>query len=148
MTCPSTERLAEYDLGLVPSREQARIREHLALCARCAREHAALARTAELLAAVPAPAMPDDLWSGIAPRLPAQPRRRWVLWGWKPLAGAGLTMSLLAGWLLTHSPQPLPSAAPDSATYTTTHRVLAAQDPLADRASLGVVLAASQEASK
>ena len=53
--------LAEYRDGLLGRRRSARIRAHLAGCARCSALAADLAEVSALLASVPPPPMPDEL---------------------------------------------------------------------------------------
>jgi hypothetical protein len=59
MTHPDAEVLAEFRAGLVTGRRGARISAHLAGCERCTGLCDQLAEIPILLAAVPAPAMPD-----------------------------------------------------------------------------------------
>ena len=59
MSHPDTDVLAEFRAGLVTGRRAAMITAHLADCARCAAVADELAGVSALLAAVPAPAMPD-----------------------------------------------------------------------------------------
>ena len=59
MTHPDSEVLAEFRAGLITGRSGARISAHLAACERCAGLSDQLAEISALLAAVPAPAMPD-----------------------------------------------------------------------------------------
>ena len=59
MTHPDSEVLAEFRAGLITGRHGARISAHLAACERCAGLCDQLAEISALLAAVPAPAMPD-----------------------------------------------------------------------------------------
>ena len=59
MTHPDTDVLADYLAGLVTGRRGATITAHLAGCARCVAVADELAGVSALLAAVPAPAMPD-----------------------------------------------------------------------------------------
>ena len=59
MTHPDSEVLAEFRAGLITGRSGARISGHLAACERCAGLSDQLAEISTLLAAVPAPAMPD-----------------------------------------------------------------------------------------
>jgi hypothetical protein len=60
-THPDTEVLAEFCAGLVTGRRAATITAHLAGCARCTGLADELAGVSALLAAVPAPAMPDPV---------------------------------------------------------------------------------------
>jgi hypothetical protein len=59
MTHPDSEVLAEFRAGLVTGRRGARISAHLAACERCSGLCDQLAEISALLAAVPAPAMPE-----------------------------------------------------------------------------------------
>jgi hypothetical protein len=59
MTHPDSGVLAEFRAGLITGRRGARISAHLAACERCAAQSGQLAEISALLAAVPAPAMPD-----------------------------------------------------------------------------------------
>jgi hypothetical protein len=59
MTHLDPEVLAEFRAGLISGRSGARISAHLAACERCAGLSDRLAEVSALLAAVPAPAMPD-----------------------------------------------------------------------------------------
>ena len=59
MTHPDSDVLAEFRAGLITGRSGARISAHLAACERCAGLSDQLAEISTLLAAVPAPAMPD-----------------------------------------------------------------------------------------
>jgi hypothetical protein len=59
MTHPDSDILAEFRAGLITGRDGARISAHLAACERCAGVCDRLAEVSALLAAVPAPALPD-----------------------------------------------------------------------------------------
>jgi hypothetical protein len=59
MTHPDSDVLAEFRAGLVTGRRGARISAHLVICERCAGLCDELTEISALLAAVPAPAMPD-----------------------------------------------------------------------------------------
>ena len=59
MTHPDPEALAEFRAGLITGRRGARVSAHLAACERCAARCGQLAEVSAVLAAVPAPAMPD-----------------------------------------------------------------------------------------
>jgi hypothetical protein len=59
MTHPDSDVLAEFHAGLITGRSGARISAHLAACERCATVCDELAGISALLAAVPAPAIPD-----------------------------------------------------------------------------------------
>ena len=141
MTCPTLERLAEYQADLLGPRGRGQLRRHLARCPRCQRELAALSGAQRLLESLPAPPLRADLWPGVAARLQARPRR-WRAGWWAAAMGVGVAASLFVG-LLTARPTPLPTApSSEAAPYMVQHELLGAQDPLADRAGIGVVLAA------
>ncbi len=145
MRCPNSEQLAEYQHEVLVDHEEQAIRRHLADCAVCRRELRALERAVRLLEAMPAPALPEHVWAGVAARLPANRRmafrRRW----WKVLAGAGAAAGMVLGLLILHPKSPALPVAPDSASsYVANHALLSAQDAFADRASIGVMLAAQQ----
>lgn len=140
MRCPTTQKLAAYHGGFVTDRERKTLAAHLAICEHCQHEMAMLAKVDRLLTAVPAPEMPADLWSGVAQRLHA----RRMSWRWKTLAAMSVAASLLVGFFMYHAEQttPLPTAPAMATAYVADHQFLSAQDPLTDRASLGVSLAA------
>lgn len=141
--CPTTEELAAYQAGFVSAWVRAQLDTHVAACPPCQREMAALERTAHVLTQLSPPAMPQDLWPGVAQRL--QARKRTQVW-WRLAATAGMAASLLVGWLTWQGNQtaPLPAAPVASAQYIEDHQFLSAGDPLADRASLGMALASSR----
>jgi hypothetical protein len=93
--------------------------------------------------------MPAHLWAGVACRLPAAPGRA-VAFGcgwWKPVIGAGVAAALLCGIAalrMTAAAPPIPVASAAAAPYVAEHALLSARDPFADRASLGVMFAASR----
>ena len=59
MTHPDSDVLAEFRAGLITGRGAARISAHLSACERCTGLSDQLAEISALLAAVPAPVMPD-----------------------------------------------------------------------------------------
>ena len=61
MTHPDTDVLAEFRVGLITGRRGARIAAHLAGCDHCAALDGQLTEISALLAAVPAPAMPESV---------------------------------------------------------------------------------------
>ena len=139
MKCPDIEQLAAYQTDALDAREHRRIGEHVAACEVCRQELAALEGVAEMVSALPQPAMPEDLWPGIAARL--APRRRPLTVWWRALAGAGVLAALLLGSAQAYrASQPLPVASAEVSAFVTRHEFLATRDPLADRASLGVML--------
>jgi hypothetical protein len=76
MTHPDSEILAEFRAGLVTGRHGARISAHLAACERCAGLCDELAGISALLAAVPAPALPDAVAQRLEDVLAAEVAQR------------------------------------------------------------------------
>jgi hypothetical protein len=76
MTHPDSEILAEFRAGLITGRDGARISAHLAGCARCAGLCDQLAEVSVLLAAVPAPALPDAVAQRLDSVLAAEAAKR------------------------------------------------------------------------
>jgi hypothetical protein len=76
MTHLDTEVLAEFRAGLITGRDGARISAHLAGCAHCAGLCDQLAEVSALLAAVPAPALPDALAQRLDGVLAAEAAKR------------------------------------------------------------------------
>ncbi len=68
--------LAEFRAGLITGRRRRRIAAHLAGCERCAGAAEQLAELSALLAAVPAPAMPDSVAQRLDAVLAAEVARR------------------------------------------------------------------------
>lgn len=76
MTHPDSEVLAEFRAGLITGRHGARISAHLAACPDCTGLAGDLAELPALLAAVPAPAMPDAVAQRLEIVLAAQAAER------------------------------------------------------------------------
>lgn len=144
-TCLNRQKLAEFQADTLSAHEQARIAQHIAGCAACERELLALARTAQLVEALPAPAVPDHLWQEVAVRLQPAPARQYAGWWWRTTAGVGVAALLLFGIAVTRLYTPsLPAATAGASAYVAQHELLSAQDPLADRAGIGVLLASDR----
>lgn len=81
------DRLADYAVGALRGREKARVESHLAECATCRRELAALQRTGELLSSLSLEQAPTETWEAVRDRIgdlrrasaPARPRFAWGL---------------------------------------------------------------------
>ena len=145
MKCPEIEQLAALQTGALDAAHAERINTHVSACEACRRELAALETVVRTVSSLPAPAMPPDLWQGVAARIAVQPRRQ-SAW-WRALTGAGVVATLLVGSALSYrwvSPT-LPTASGDASVFVTRHELLSAQDPLADRASFGVMLISQEE---
>lgn len=145
MRCPSSQLINEYFAGQCDAQQQQAISLHIAECARCRQEVQAIQRLADVLEALPLPQIPGDLWAGVVARIDARPRRGILPRLWQTFAGIGIAASLISGILMMNRPQTsLPSPSGVSASYVSRHRLLSARDPLADRANIGVMLAADQ----
>ena len=70
------EVLADYAEGLLDSTESARVSRHLAECAACAEQHAALGDVSAYLSALPPPAMPPDVATRIETAIAEESRAR------------------------------------------------------------------------
>lgn len=145
MQCPDLDQLAAYQMDALEPAQYQPIHQHVTGCEACLRELAGLESTVRLVAALPPPNLPPDLWQGVAARLQA-PRQHGFQWR-RALAGTGVLATLAVGALLAlfNSAHSLPVATGATASYAVRHEVLTAQDPLADRASLGVMLISQEE---
>ena len=163
MTHPDTDVLADYLAGLVTGRRAAMITAHLADCARCAAMADELAGVSALLAAVPAPAMPDRVAQrldavlaaevahrneserarGVSPQeRPARHRRtgrggfRWM--SPRVLAPAGAVVALVAvgGYVLSsHGSSPQLQGAASAAGPATSAQPAASAQPAYGKAA-------------
>lgn len=70
------EVLADYAEGLLDSAESARVSRHLAECAGCAEQHAALGDVSAYLSALPPPPMPPDIATRIEAAIADEARAR------------------------------------------------------------------------
>jgi hypothetical protein len=76
MTHPDSDVLAEFRAGLVTGRHRARIASHVAACERCTGLCDQLAKVSVLLAAVPAPVMPEVVAQRLEAVLAAEATQR------------------------------------------------------------------------
>ena len=76
MTHPDPEVLAEFRAGLIPGRRGGRISAHLSACEHCADLCGQLAEVSALLAAIPPPALPDQVAQRLDRVLAAEADRR------------------------------------------------------------------------
>ena len=145
------DRLADYAVGALRGRAKARVESHLAECAACRGELAALQRTGELLNSVALADAPAETWDAVRERVgelrraaaPARPRFAW-----------GLAMGLVAVLIValgiflqrpTPVGEPLLVVAVEAddemqATIDGHHSTMWAA-PLADEAAVGLRLA-------
>jgi hypothetical protein len=72
----NADELASYRAGAVRQGRAARIRVHLAACARCAQIEVGLADVSRLLAGIPAPPMPDQLAERVEAAIAAEAAHR------------------------------------------------------------------------
>jgi len=96
-----TEKLAEYQLGALDEAEAAAVAEHVAQCARCRAELAALERTAELLEPLEPATPPRDLWAGVKRRMRPRRATAWdaLAMRWRPALAVGVALLVLASGL-------------------------------------------------
>ena len=92
----SVERLSAFVDGDLPERQAERVRAHVAECAKCRAEVAALESLRQNLASLPAPEPSGDAWLQLAQRLPAAPSRRrsWRRWVLAPAFAAVAAVAL------------------------------------------------------
>lgn len=76
MTHLDSDVLAEFRAGLITGRRRARMAAHLAVCDRCSALSGQLAEVSALLAAVPAPAVPDSVAQRLETALAAENEKR------------------------------------------------------------------------
>ncbi len=108
-------RLEDHLDGQLTAGEAAAVAEHLCHCAACREAHNDLASLAAAARALPREIdAADDLWPGIARRLPARRslRARWLRSNRRPLSSFGLlaAAAVAALILLSDSPPPAPVA--------------------------------------
>jgi hypothetical protein len=105
MRCAAVrEQLAAFLYGDLGPEDSARVQEHLASCAVCRREEAALAQLRQLLDGVPAPPVPDrpvDL-PGLYRQVAAHQAARLRRWRRSVLAACAAAAALVALVLLPH----------------------------------------------
>jgi hypothetical protein len=102
-----TDRLSEYLDGDLAEHEQAAIEAHLGTCAACSETLAGLRRVVVRARALEDRPPSDDLWSGVAARIGAGPRRRRLTFSVPQLLAAGIALAVLSGgsaWLLHPDP--------------------------------------------
>lgn len=143
--------LPDYVVGGLTAEACEQVAEHLPHCPECAEEMALLNRTGALLDALPMEEPPAQLWQGVESQI-AQPKglARWVqalkmLWqGRLPIAATALALLLLiVGGLILHEvnrePESPLSVELEQYTFSLWN------DPFADRAALGLLVAPSVE---
>ncbi|MBM3890400.1 MAG: hypothetical protein FJ388_14910 [Verrucomicrobia bacterium] len=147
-------QLADYAVGALAGDQRAEIERHVRDCATCARKLRALQRTGTLLNALRPQETPAQVWEAVRNAIESGQPRPWLerlreVFALPRLAyvGAAAVLVLAAGLYLTLQPQP-PAVAEDTDNYAEQHSLMAWNDPLSDKAALGVMLsqtAASRE---
>ena len=146
-------QLADFAVGALEERERMEIKRHLQECPACQRELSALQRTRELLDALEPEEAPADLWQCIRRDIgtPKQEPARAAWWEtllparWPRLAYAGLAATVVAMVVLIVTiSQPLPTQDDEVQDFLVRHSMLAWNDPLSDKAALGVMLGRSE----
>jgi len=139
-----TEKLAEYQLGALDEAEAAAVAEHVAQCARCRAELAALERTAELLEPLEPASPPRDLWAGVKRRMRPRRATAWdaLAMRWRPALAVGVALLVLASglaWLALRGPAVQPSSELLASEYQEQQIMAQWGQPLADDAALGIM---------
>ncbi len=140
------DNLAEYSLDALDDAQAVSMREHLLACVDCRAELAAFERLDELLTPVEEARPETNLWAGvsarIAPRQSVAPR--WWSLHWQPaLAAAAVLVMLVMGGLMMSAKTPVLTAGSTmlAADYQEQQVIAEWSQPLADDASLGLMLA-------
>ena len=113
-----TERLSEYLDDELAEADRAALEEHVLGCADCRRTLAGLHRVVARARSLEDRPPSEDLWSGIADRIGAGPRRRRLTFSVPQLLAAGIALAVASGgtaWLLHPDAAGLASIQADSA---------------------------------
>jgi len=146
-------QLADFVVGALQEEARAEIERHLHECAACQRELSALQRAGATLGALEMEEAPAGLWQSIRREIeaPKQEPVRAAWWEvlfparWPRLAYAGVTaMAVLAAALILTVSRPLPTEDDETQDFLLRHGMLAWNDPLSDKAALGVILGRSE----
>ncbi len=146
-------QLADFAVGALQEPERVEIERHLQTCAACQWELSALQRAGTLLDATEPEDAPANLWQSIRRDIEApKPEPARVPWWealfparWPRLAYAGLAATAVAmvALIVTIS-QPVPTQDDETQDFLVHHSMLAWNDPLSDKAALGVMLGRSE----
>lgn len=142
MKCRHHRSLASYQVGLLAPAQRAKLEAHLRDCASCRHELAALGRCTELLGRIEPHSAPPATWGHVQARL--QPRRRSAspVRQWAPVFAAALVLLMVAMVLLPGLHSPVQPGLPNSDGYAQVQIAAAWDNPLADKAALGLALIA------
>lgn len=142
MKCRYHRRLASYQVGLLSAAERKRLEAHLATCADCRQELADLEATTRLLGRVKPVDAPAPTWGQVQSRLTPRRRQRSPLRQWSPVFAAALVLLMIGVALLPGLHGPATSGLPNSDGYAQVQMAAAWDNPLADKAALGLALIA------
>lgn len=158
ISCESVRKqLSDYIVGNLGAGERRRIKEHLSICLECSKELVCLEETGRIVEALEQVEPPVGLWNGVYNRI-TQPeeeiRRQRSHWGWPKrvmamgsFAAAAVVMAVgLINGPERHESLPLADSAMQE--YVRGHAMLSAQNPFADRVSLGTLANASSESDE
>ncbi|MCX7826166.1 MAG: zf-HC2 domain-containing protein [Verrucomicrobiae bacterium] len=140
-------QLADYVVGALTDAQRAEIERHIRDCAACARERLALERTGALLNALRPQETPAQLWDAVRNVIESEQRRPWLerlreAFAFpRPAYVAGAAVLALAAGLYLMVLRPPPPAGAETDNYIEQHGLMAWNDPLSDKAALGVMLA-------
>ncbi|MCX6898235.1 MAG: zf-HC2 domain-containing protein [Verrucomicrobia bacterium] len=145
-------QLADFAVGVLVERERAEVERHFQECPTCQRELSALQRTGAVLDALEPEEAPAGLWQSIRREIetPKQEPAHAPWWEmlfpaqWPRLAYAGLAATaILAVALLVTVSRLSPAEDDETQDFLQRHGMLAWNDPLSDKAALGVMLGRS-----
>ena len=140
-------QLADYTVGALTSDQRAEIERHVLECVACARELRALERTSTLLSTLRPQEAPAQVWDAVRSAIEAEQPRPWLerlreAFAFPRLAYIGAAAALvLAVGLYVMPRQQSAETAEETENYVEQHGLMAWNDPLSDKAALGVMLA-------
>lgn len=135
------KELADYQAGALDERRRAAVEQHLASCHTCQRELMALNRTVALLEAAPQVDAPARVWAGIAQEI--APRRRHAARAWVPAFAAAILIAVVI--LAVVLPMTHGSFLGTQDSFADVQLAVAWDNPLADKAALGLALLATED---
>ena len=140
------DNLPEYSLDTLDEAQALAMREHLIACEDCRAELAAFERLDELMAPVERVSPDRDLWAGVSARIKLRKTvaPAWFVPRWQQaMAAAAVVLALAVGGLMMHSKAPAlaPGSEMLAADYQEQQVIAEWSQPLADDASLGLMLA-------
>jgi anti-sigma factor RsiW len=138
------KKLAAYQVGALDAAQRFAVEQHLHGCAACRAELQALHRTVTLLRPVPQVDAPREVWAGVARQL--TPRRRTArIVRWAPAMAAAMLLLIVAlAVVLPLLHGNLPGAQPQDA-YADMQLAAAWDNPMADKAALGLAVLATSD---